>query len=266
FHQRIKNSFKQIGIRKSCDIPNIPNLFKAEVAKAYLMASEFTTAVALEYVICIHKESKGIIYYMAAPGIEVDPSFLESFRKSIESEEIKLPGTVGDIAQVSVKEKYAVIRSGRTEYVAVILNKTPDRLVREALHSFGIKFGSRWGSDLKSLYSELNGDVSIFKRRTPTTGNVDDLAEECFHFSLAMPHRVETTLEKLKGLTKTVWTLAEQLARGKQYILLGDLLAACKKKTNESESAISVEIFGLIRKAVLVPFKEKEVANISLGL
>jgi len=225
------------------------------------MSLSFTTAVALEYVICIHKESNGIIYYVTAPRVEVDPSFLESFKKSMESSEIELPGAVGDITQTSVKGKYAVIRSGRFEYVMVLLNKTPDHSTREALHTFGIKFSSLWARELKTLYTELNGDVNIFKQRNTMGGNVDDLVEECFHLSMAMPHKLGTPAEKIKGFTKTVWNLAEELARGKQYILLGELLAICKERTDKGEPAISAEIFGLTQKAMLIPVKEKKLTK-----
>ncbi len=225
------------------------------------MSSSFTTAVSLEYLICIHKESKGIIYYLTAPGVEVDPAFMENFKRSLEFEEIELPGAEGDITQATIKGKFAVIRSGKFEYVTVILNKNPDRFTREALHAFGIKFSSRWARELKTLYTDLNGDVSVFKQRTTMGGNVDDLAEDSFHLSLAMPHKLGMPTEKFKGLTKTVWNTAEELARGKQYILLGELLSVCKERTDKGEASIGAEIFSLIQKSALIAIKEKDLAK-----
>ncbi|HMF31128.1 MAG TPA: hypothetical protein VKK79_06925 [Candidatus Lokiarchaeia archaeon] len=226
------------------------------------MSSSFATAVSLEYLIIIHKESNGIIYFLSAPGIEVDPSFLDGFKRAVEFDEIEMPGAEGDISQATYKGKFAVVRSGKFEFVVIIINKTPDRFTREALHSFGIKFSSRWARELKVLYSDLNGDVSVFKQKTSMAGNVDDLVEECFHLSVAMPHKLGMPSFKMKGFQKTIWSIAEELARGKQYVLLGELLSAAREKTGKQESAIAAEIFGLIQKAAIIPLKMEELQKI----
>ena len=111
-----------------------------------------------------------------------------------------MPNAEGEIGQVPFNGKFAVIRSGKFEFVIIITNKTPDKFTREAIHSFGIKFSSRWTKELKILYADLNGDLSVFKNRTSMTGNVDDLVEECFHLSMAMPHKLGMLNFSLKGL------------------------------------------------------------------
>ncbi len=178
----------------------------------------------VEHICIVHKDRREIIYTCTAPGGTLDPAFLEAFQQAVTHEEIELPGSEGDITQATIKGKFAVIRSGKFEYVAVILNTSPVRFTREALHAFGIKFSSRWARELKTFYTDLKGDVSVFQRRTPRGGNVDDLVEDNFH--LTSPPSRGMPPERFHGVGQVVWNNAVDLARGKDYLLLRELLRA----------------------------------------
>ncbi|MHA1733163.1 MAG: hypothetical protein ACTSU5_14545 [Promethearchaeota archaeon] len=225
------------------------------------MSGTFATSISIEYVIVLHKESNGIIYYHVAPGVEFDPSFLESFKRAIEFDEIEMPGPEADITQATLKGKFVITRAGKLVYVAIVINKKPDRFTREAVHSFGIKFESRWGREIRTLYGELGGDVSIFKQDSPRRGSADKLVEEVFHLSLALPHKLGLPTFKMKGLTKRVWGVAEDLARGKRYILLGDLLTTAREVLRKNVHDISDEIFTLRQQGAIIPIPLEELGK-----
>lgn len=225
------------------------------------MSGSFATSISIEYVIVLHKESNGIIYFTVAPGVEFKPALLENFRRAIEFDEIEMPGPEGDISQATLKGKFLVIRSGKQVYTAIMINKKPDRFTREALHAFGIKFESRWGREIRTLYSELGGDVSVFKRDTERRGNADKLVEEVFRLSLALPHKLGLPTQKLKRLTKKVWEVAEELARGKRFILLGDLLTTAREVLGKRQQDISECIFTLVQMGLIIPIPMEELGN-----
>ncbi len=177
----------------------------------------------VEHVFIVHKERLEVIYTLTAPGFTLDPAFLEAFRQGILCEEIALPVSEGEITQHSIAGKFVVIRAGRFEYVAIILNKNPDRFTREALHAFGIRFSSRWARELKTLYTDLNGDVSAFKQRSTMVGTVDDLAEDSFHLSLVPPHPQGMPPARFQGLENAVQNIVVDPARHEDYLLLREL-------------------------------------------
>ncbi len=225
------------------------------------MSGTFATSISIEYVIVIHKESNGIIFYDVAPGVEFDPGFLESFKRAIEFDEIEMPGPEADITQNTLKGKFVIIRAGKLVYVAIVINKKPDRFTREAVHSFGIKFESRWGREIKNLYGEHEGNVTIFKMDSARRGSADTLVEEVFHLSLALPHKLGLPTFKMKGLTKKVWEVAEELARGKRFILLGDLLTTAREVLRKDIHDVSDEIFTLRQQGAIIPIPIEELGD-----
>ncbi|GAB4330947.1 MAG: hypothetical protein Kow0069_38580 [Promethearchaeota archaeon] len=225
------------------------------------MKLSFETSISIEYVVIMHKENNGIIYYAVAPGVEFDPMFLESFKRAVEFDEVEMPGPEGDITQAAFKGKFVIIRSCKMVYVILVINRKPDRFTREALHGFGIKFESRWGRELRKLYGELGGDVSIFKQESPRRGSVDDLVEEQFRLTLALPHRLGFPTFQMKGLLRKVWGVAEDLARGKRYLLLGDLLTTARETLRKNVHDISDAIFALVQKKAIVPIPMEELGE-----
>ncbi|MHA1819829.1 MAG: hypothetical protein ACTSU2_10405 [Promethearchaeota archaeon] len=225
------------------------------------MSSYFGVSISVEYVIVLHKESKGIIFLESAPGIEFDMDLIEKFRRAINFEEIDLPTVESDITQGSLKGKYVVIRAGKMIYSAVIINSKPNRFTREALHSFSIRFESRWGKEIRQLYDELDGNINVFREATETRASASDLVEEVFHLSLSLPHKLGLPMKKMKGLTKAVWQVAENLARGKGYIFLSDLVEQCRNTLKKDVVYINDAIFEIVSRGLLIPIPLEEFAK-----
>lgn len=230
------------------------------------MSSYFGVSISIEYVIVLHRESKGIIFIKSTPGINFDADLIETFRRAINFEEIKLPNTDSEITQTNLNGKNIVIRAGKLIYTAVIINQEPNRFTRETLHSFGIRFESRWGKEIRQLYGELGGNVSIFHETSDTREAADDLVEEVFHLSLSLPHKLGIPTKKLKGLAKDIWNIAENLARGKDFIFLSDLIEAAKNNLRKDIVYINDSIFEIISLGLLVPvsmdeFREKNILH-----
>ncbi|MGQ4873545.1 MAG: hypothetical protein ACP6IY_05660 [Promethearchaeia archaeon] len=205
-------------------------------------------------------ESQGLIYYYTAPGIDFDPRLIELFRRAIQFKELDLPMAEGDIEQATLEGKYLVTRAGKYIWVTIIINQKPTRFTREALHSFSIKFESRYGRECKHFYTKFNGNVNIFKENSPTRESVDSIIEEVFHMNLTLPHKLGfPTGKKLSAKTKRIWNLAEDLAhKTKGYVLLGALFTEAKKELGYDNKDITDSIFNLVQAKYLLPISLEE--------
>lgn len=200
-------------------------------------------------------ESEGIIYYTTAPGIELDPQLFEKFRRAIQFKEIDLPNAEGEIEQATLEGKYLVTRAGTLIWTTLIINQKPTRFVREALHSFGIKFESRYGREVKNLYTKYQGDVSVFKQSSTTRESVEGIVDEVFHLNLTLPHKLGfPTGRKMSKATQKVWELAEDLAhKNKGFVLLGNLFNEAKRVHGYENKEITDSIYNLVQYNYLNP-------------
>jgi len=200
-------------------------------------------------------ESNGVIYYVTAPGIDVDADLLMKFNRAIQFKELDLPVAEGEIEQATLEGKYLVTRAGKWTWITIIINQKPSRFTREAIHSFSIKFENRYGREIKHLYTKFKGDISVFKRASDTRESVDGIIDEVFHLSLTLPHKLGfPTGKKLDKTTKKIWQLAEDLAhktRGK--ILLGNLFSEARKEFGYDNKDITDSIWALIEANYLMP-------------
>ncbi|MHA1294825.1 MAG: hypothetical protein ACTSQJ_19470, partial [Promethearchaeota archaeon] len=212
------------------------------------MSEFFSVALSIEYLIITHMESKGIIYYSTAPGIDLDPKLIELFRRAIEFKELDLPMSEGEIEQATLEGKYLVTRAGKMIWVTLIINQKPTRFTREAIHSFSIKFENRYGREIKHLYTKFKGNIMVFRQESATRESVDGIINEVFHLDLTLPHKLGfPTGKKMSKQTQKIWNLAEDLAhkmRGK--ILLGELFTEAKKQFGYDNKVITDSIFNLV--------------------
>ncbi len=192
---------------------------------------------------------------MTAPGIDLDPKLFENFRRAIQFKEIDLPNADGEIEQATLGGKYLVTRAGQLVWTTLIINQKPGRFTREAIHSFGIKFESRFGRELKYLYSKYQGNVGIFKEATTTRESVEGIIDEVFHLNLTLPHKLGfPTGRKMSKKTQKVWELAEDLAhKSKGHILLGNLFTEVKKLYSYDNKDITDSIYNLVQYRYLNP-------------
>jgi hypothetical protein len=226
------------------------------------MSNYFSVSISVSYLIVIHRESKGVIFLREAPTEEFDCKFLEELRRAIQFEEIDLPEKEGDITQATVKRKYVVLRAGKMATVILIINTKPNRFTREAIHSFAIRLESRWGRELKTIYTKLDGDIDVFRTDTSTRQSVIKLVDEIFHLDFTLPHKLGLPMVALKSTAKKVWTIAEELARGQGYVLLGDLLTTAQEKLTRNKADIADIIYDFVVRQFMTPIPiEKFLAN-----
>ena len=224
------------------------------------MSEYFTVALSIEYILVLHMESKDLIYYTVAPGIEFNPKLLELFRRAIQFKELDLPTAEGEIEQATLQGKYLVSRAGKNTWVTIIINQKPTRFTREALHSFSIKFESRYGRECRHLYTKFSGDISVFRQDSVTRESVDGIINEVFHMNLTLPHKLGfPTGKKLSKTTKKIWNMSEDLAHEtKGYVLLGDLFTKAKKEFGFDSKDITDSIFNLVEAKYLNPISLEE--------
>jgi hypothetical protein len=217
------------------------------------MSNYFSVSISVDYIIILHRESQGIIFIRNAPGVDFDPKLIEELRRSIQFEEIDKPETEGDITQGTLKNKYVILRAGKYVTSIMVINAKPNRFTREALHSFAIRLESRWGRELKGLYSDLEADIEIFQKDTDVRQNVPKLVDEIFHLEFTLPHKLGLPSGSLKGLQKKVWSIAEDLARGQGYLLLGELLTTASEKYSHDKADIPDVIYDFVLRGFMIP-------------
>ena len=217
------------------------------------MSNYFTVSISVDYLIILHKENMGIVFIRQAPGVDFDAKFIEELRRAIQFEEIGLPQTEGDITQGTVKGKYVILRSGKWTTTILVINSQPNRFTREALHSFAIRLESRWGRELRDIYGELAADIDVFKKDTETRQSVTKLTDEIFHLEFTLPHKLGLPSQELKGLQKKVWGVAEELARGQGYVLLGELMTTASEKFGRDKSEIPDVIYDFVLRGFMSP-------------
>jgi hypothetical protein len=222
------------------------------------MSNYFTVSISIDYLVIIHKESSGIIFIRHAPGVDFDPKFIEELRRAIQFEEVELPQTEGDITQGTVKGKYVIIRAGKWTNIILVINTQPNRFTREALHSFGIRLESRWGRELKDIFNDMQGDIDAFRKDTETRQSVTKLTDEIFHLEFTLPHKLGLPSHELKGIQKRIWSVAEELARGQGYILLGELLSTASEKFSRDKADIPDVIYDFVLRGYMTPIQLDE--------
>lgn len=223
------------------------------------MSNYFSVSISVDYLIIIHKESMGVVFFRIAPGVEFQPSFMEELRRAIQFEEIELPQAEGDISQGTLKGKYVIMRASKFTINVLVINTKPNRFTREALHSFAIRLESRWGRELKGIYEEeLMGNIDVFYKDTDTRQSVEKLVDEIFHLEFTLPHKLGLPTVELKGTQKKLWEVAEELARGQGYVLLGDLMQTAQERISRNKEDIPDIIFELVSRGFMtaIPLNE----------
>ncbi|MHA2001850.1 MAG: hypothetical protein ACTSVU_07165 [Promethearchaeota archaeon] len=184
-------------------------------------------SLAFEYLVIWHKESNGIIFAQEVPNEKFDPVFLETVRQSVFSGKIRFPKRIGQISHALIKHKYILMRAGQYCIIFLILKSAPINSTHDALENFSVRLESRWESELKTLYSDLEGNLSIFQQDTQTRPSLIKLVIEVFGLQYRGKFIPIEPAPVFDGIKKKVWNFAEELARESGEISLGDLLLGC---------------------------------------
>ena len=200
-------------------------------------------------------DSKGIIFYTAAPCIERDPNLIELFRNSVQYKDLELPLIEGEMEVATLKGKYLITRAGKMVWISLIINQKPTLLMRESLNSFSILFEKQYEHEIAHLYTKFQGDISIFSTDIVHGKSIYDLLDEAFHYSLTLPHKLSSSKTKgISQITKEVWQLAKQIShKAKDQFFLKNLLEESKNSLNYDEKEIIDSIFYLIMGSYLIP-------------
>ena len=141
-------------------------------------------------------DSKGIIFYTAAPWVKRDPELIELFRNSVQIKDIDLPLIEGEMEVATLKGKYLLTRAGKMVWISLIINQKPTLFTREGLNWFSILFEKDYEKEIANLYTEFQGDISIFSTDIVHRKSVYDILDEVFHYSLTLPHKLSSSKTK----------------------------------------------------------------------
>jgi hypothetical protein len=219
--------------------------------------SAFLTTLSIEYILVLHKESKGIIFAKTSPGVEIEVKILETLQRKIQFNEIELPDGENAITQAAIDDRYVVLRSGAMTYQILIITQKPNRFTRESLHGFGIKFENRWAKEIKSLFEEGEGNTKIYNKDTSSRQSVDKLVDEVFHLEYTLPHRIGIP-QGLKKDEQKVFSIGESLARGKGYLLLDELITTASEKLSKDLQTISSIVASFTSRNYMTPIPLEE--------
>jgi len=224
------------------------------------MSNYFSITVSIEYYIILHKESNDPIFIYTVPGIKFDSKFIDQIREAIRNQKIELPQTDGDITQSNFKKKPLMIRAGKQINTLLIMNLPPNRYTRELLHSFSIRFETRWEQELKQLYDELNGDITVFQKNSEDHPTITSVLDEVFHLNYTLPYQLGIPTIELTGVPKKVWEIAEKLAKKENRLYLKELFSLANEKIREKDEIPEI-IYNFIRRKDIYPIPYDEFAQ-----
>lgn len=200
-------------------------------------------------------DSMGIIYYTAAPCVERDPELIESFRNSSQTKDIDLPLIEGEMEVATLKGKYLITRAGKMVWISLIINQKPTLFTREGLNWFSKLFEKHYEHEIKNLYSQYQGNISIFSTDIEHRKSIYDLLDEVFHYSLTLPYKLSSSKTKgMSQITKEIWQIAKQIShKSKDQFFLKNLLEESKNSLKYDEKEITDSIFDLVMGSYLIP-------------
>jgi len=172
-----------------------------------------------------------------------------------------LPLEEGSIEQATLEGKYLITRAGKMIWTTIITNQKPIIIARETLNSFCFRFEKLYKQELKNLYTEFNGDISIFQRTSLYKVSVDMIVDDEFHLQHTLPYKLGSTKGKdISSKTKKILQLAKDIAhKNKGLILLGTLFTEASHILNFDNVEIAVLINNLVENEILMPIPLEDI-------
>ena len=164
---------------------------------------------------------------------------------------------MGEIEQATLEGRYLITRSGRMIWITLILNKLPTLFTREVLKFFCELFENQYNREIYGLYTNFQGDISIFRRGSKSKQSVEILIQEVFHLYLTLPFKLDSPKgKKCSSKSKKVIQFAKVFARKtKGKIFLEGLFNEVSENFKMSNEEIAGIIFELVQKEVLLPIQ-----------
>ncbi|MHA1986311.1 MAG: hypothetical protein ACW98D_06720 [Promethearchaeota archaeon] len=210
-------------------------------------------ALSIEYIIVIHRESQEIIYYKAVGNF--DPDFLDIYRSSIHYKILDLPFEPGEIEQATLEGKFLITRACNMIWISIINKNIPTLFSREILKFFGEILEDSYNYEIRDLYSQFEGDISIFKKKSKSKQSIEDIIEDIFHLYLTLPFSIGSIKgKKLKPKSKRIYQLAKALTHKSKYSFYLEKLFYEVGKTHVFNNEDLAElIFDLVQERIFVP-------------
>jgi len=210
-------------------------------------------ALSIEYIIVIHRESQGIIYYKTVGNF--DPDFLDIYRSSIHYKILDLPLEQGEIEQATLEGKFLITRACNMIWITIINKNIPTLFTREVLKFFCEILEDSYNREIRDLYSHFEGDISIFKKNSKSKQSIEDIIEDVFHLYLTLPFTIGPLKgKKLEPKAKKVFRFAKDLIhKSKSNFYLEKLFTEVGKSLTFNNEDLAEIIFDLVQERIFLP-------------
>ena len=139
-------------------------------------------------------------------------------------------------------------------WITVILNKIPTPFTREILKFFCELFEGQYENEIINLYTNFQGDISIFRNQSKSKQSVEDIIEDVFHLYLTLPFKIGSSRgAKLSSKSKKVYQIAKALSHTtKGNFSLERLFNEIVDSIKLDKEEIAEIIFELVQNKVLL--------------
>jgi len=167
---------------------------------------------------------------------------------------LDLPLEEGAIEQATLEGKYLITRAGKLIWTTIITNQKPIIIAREALTSFCSRFEKLYNQELRDLYTEFNGDISIFQRKSLYKVSADMIVDDEFSLRLTLPYKLGSTKGKEISLKKKeILQIAKDIAhKNKGRLLLGTLFTKACHALKLDNVEIAMLIYNLVENEIFI--------------
>ncbi len=134
-------------------------------------------------------------------------------------------------------------------WISLILNNLPTLFTREVLKFFCELFEGQYKREILGLYTQFQGDISIFRKQSKSKQSIEDIIEDVFHLYLTLPYKLGSTKgKKLSPKSKKVFQFAKVLAhKTKGGFLLEKLFYEISGSLKLNNEEIAELIFNLVQ-------------------
>jgi hypothetical protein len=141
-------------------------------------------------------------------------------------------------------------------WITLILNKIPTLFTREILKFFCDLFEGQYEHEINRLYTDLQGDISIFRKQSKSKQSVEDIIEDVFHLYLTLPFKIGSTKGiKFSSKSKKIFQIAKSLShKTKEGFSLEQLFDEIIDSLEFNNKEIAELIFELVQNKVLLTF------------
>ncbi len=189
-------------------------------------------SLSFEAIVVLHHESREIIFYRKNEANSIDISLLEKLQSDIQNDKIVLPDKdyaieISDF-QSNSHSHSLILWKGKYSFVVLILEQSPSQMTLDLLQNFGIRFESRFASELGSLYSSFQGNIDVFLQDLPTRQNLAKMAEEVFQIYLTQSYRLslpQDPFPTFPPLQQQVVEFADDICKKNGHVYLKDIIS-----------------------------------------